>query len=353
MHAASQTSRWCIPGVGVLWPCIDHVIIVLSEPVGALKTHLPIAVLEKASHSFTVVTYSGPDPRLRSSIVVVGAETADPWSVLARHEHALGRYRVTQVEVACDVVANAIDAARAKLFALVGQLGKRRHQRGHVWSVHKPEQTPPAGCVSEPTFYLEDRRSSVTLKCYVRQQKLPGGGFGELILRLEWTLAGKPALTRHLGGNEIKHLLTADLHAFLKRNIRLERVDHVALGNLLRGIKIARTPGRSIPLTRGKTASLREQWSDPNYRAERAAFLVLRCLAYRERDRFASWEQALWTCQNSPAQIRGYCRELRDGKRPVRRGRPKHKAQAKRAVTDYRINACFHTIELTGATEAV
>lgn len=61
-----------------------------------------------------------------------------------------------------------------------------------------PDQTPPAGCVSEPTFYLEDRKGSVRLKCYVRQQKIPGGGFGELCLRLEWTLTGQRALTCHL-----------------------------------------------------------------------------------------------------------------------------------------------------------
>jgi hypothetical protein len=41
------------------------------------------------------------------------------------------------------------------LVALVSQLGKRRHQRGHIFSVHKPDDTPPAGYVAEPTFYLE------------------------------------------------------------------------------------------------------------------------------------------------------------------------------------------------------
>ena len=73
------------------------------------------------------------------------------------------------------------------MFALVGQLGKRRHQRGYISSVHKPDDTPPAGCVAEPTFYLEDRKGSVGLKCYARHQKHPGGGFGGLCVRLEWT----------------------------------------------------------------------------------------------------------------------------------------------------------------------
>jgi hypothetical protein len=38
-------------------------------------------------------------------------------------------------------------------------------------------------------------------------------------------------------------LLTTDLNAFLKRNIRLERVDHLALGNLFCGIKITAGQG--------------------------------------------------------------------------------------------------------------
>jgi len=58
-------------------------------------------------------------------------------------------------------------------------------------------------------------------------------GFGRPCVRLEWTLTGKRAVNRHLGRNQIYHLATADLNAFLRRNIRLERVDHVALGNLL------------------------------------------------------------------------------------------------------------------------
>ena len=216
-----------------------------------------------------------------------------------------------------------------------------------------PDQIPPAGCVPEPTFYLDDRKGSVTLKCYVRQQKLPRGGFGGLVVRLEWTLTGQRALTLHLGGNQINHMAAADLNAFLKRNIRLERVDYIALGNLFRGIKItARRDRRNSPVC-DTTPTVRDRWEDPDYCAKRAAFLVLRCLAYGEEHRFADWDQALWICKNSPAQIRGYFRELRDGKRNARRGRPRHKSQTRRAITDYRINRCFHAIQLTPATLAV
>jgi hypothetical protein len=219
---------------------------------------------------------------------------------------------------------------------------------------HQPDQIPPAGHVPLPTYYFEDRKSSVQLKFYARHEKLPGWQFGELIVRLEWTLKGKAALTRHLGGNQIEHLLGADLDKFLQRNLYLEEVDHVALGNLFRWIR--RTKQRGATPGPAGAARIQKQWQEQNYRAERAAFLVLRKLAYREHElaKFASWEQTLWACQNSPAQIRGYLRELRDGMRLGRRGRPKIMPRADRtAITDYKINGCFRTIQLRAARSPV
>jgi hypothetical protein len=330
--------QWSVPAVGPLQPSFDRVDIVSSARVGKLKSLLPIAGLNLTCHTFKLRTYRGRDPRLHSRLILVCSHATNPWPILARHEAVLELYWITRAEIAFDAEAASIDVAHDRLFALVGQLGKRWHQRGHVFSVHKPDDTPPAGCVAEPTFYLEGRKGSVGLKCYVRHQKQPGGGFGGLCVRLEWTLTGKPALTRHLGGNRIDHLAAADLNAFLKRNLRLERVDHVALGNLLF------TP-RPIP------PDARAPWNDPNYRAKRAAFLALRNLAYREGYKFGDSTAALRTCRDSPAQIRGYLRELREGKRPRKRGRPKDKSRyrpitAYRPITDYRIDACFQAIDL-------
>jgi hypothetical protein len=327
----SQTPQWSIPGIGALQPCFDRVTIVSSATVGALKHFLPVEALKKVSHSFNITTYDGPDPRLHSRILAVGTQTSNPWSLLAKHARALRQNRITEAEVAFDVGVSSIDDARGTMIKLVKVLAKPRHQRRSVLSVHKPDRKPPEGCVPEPTLYFEDRRSSVKLKCYVRHEKLAaGGGFGELCMRLEWTLAGKRALTRHLGGNQIKHLLTADLNAFLRRNIRLERANHVALGNLFRGIK-----------------DLRKQWKDP----EKQAFLRLRILADREEAKYGDSQLALLVCQNSPAQIRGYCRELRDGNHRRRRGRPKKQNPSSRTpITDYRINQCFKQIQLIPAT---
>jgi hypothetical protein len=341
----SHRPQWSIPGVGPLQPCFDRVEIVSSAPVGKLRTRLPIAALELTCHSFDLWTYRGPDPRLRSRIVIVGSQAANPWPILARHEADLGRYSITRAEIAFDVETSSIEAAREGLFRLVGQLGKRRHQRGHIFSVHKPDDSPKIGCVAEPSFYLEGRKGSVGLKCYARHQKRPGGGFGDLCVRLEWTLTGKRALTRHLGGNQVDHIAAADLNAFLKRNLRLERVDHAALGNLL------------YPPRRTRANGL-EPWNDPHSLAKRAALQALRRLADREVDKFGDWESAWRTCRDSPAQIRGYLRSLRDRQRRRkrgRRGRPKGKSRYRpitdfRPITDYRINACFRPIELIPVT---
>ena len=70
---------WRIPGVGVIHPCIDRVDIVSTASVGSLKTLLPLAILKRGFHSFDILTYDGPDPRLRSRIVAVGAGNGRVW----------------------------------------------------------------------------------------------------------------------------------------------------------------------------------------------------------------------------------------------------------------------------------
>jgi hypothetical protein len=144
-----------------------------------------------------------------------------------------------------------------------------------------------------------------------------------------------------LGGNQINDLLTVDLNTFLKRNIRLECVDLIEFGKLFS--PRARAAARHHT---GKAARPTNPWNDPKYLAKRAASLILRVLAYRHADELGDPELALWICQNSPAQIRGYLRELRDGNRPTRRGRPKKHKSPVRAITDYRISRCFQHIEL-------
>jgi len=359
MGSTSQAPQWSIPDVGVLRPCLDKVRIVSSATVGALKTLLPIGDLKQASHKCDVVKPRGRDPRLRSIVWFVGADDSSPCEFLATREAALASYRVVEAELAFDVIAKSDDDAREKLFALVGLLTKPRHFRKYLLMVHKPEQKPKPGYMPEPTFYFEDRRSRVALKCYCRYIKLKGGVFGRPCVRIEWTLRGKAAINRHLGGNKIKDLLNADLNNFLKDNLRLEKVDHVTLGKLLRGARLGgRSPPVVLPL---KTKTFHEQFRDPAYWSERGAYLALRDLAYREEERFGDWELALRTCQNSPAQIRGFLRRLqqierlRSGRLLLqaknkkglrRRGRPKQGRQHRRTISDHRINGCFRRVQL-------
>jgi hypothetical protein len=332
-----------IPGVGAVHPCIDRVVITSPFSVGRLKKRLPMMALKRASHAFDIVTPSeNANPRTGSVIVASGVRTLDPWSLLKDHKHELGSYSIVSVEIAFDVFAASEHAAQEALNSLIGMLSKRNHQRGFLRCEHKPDHIPPDGLVSGPTYYLENRKSGVNLKCYVRHEKLAGGKFGRPIMRLEWTLKGKPALVRHLGGNQIGDLLQADPNGFLERNLRLERVDHLTLGKVFRGYPL--TASRNSTRV-GRARTVREQWADPDYWTKRAAYLVLRWLAYREQEN-GHFDYAREVCQNSPAQIRGYLRELRDGKRR-NRGRPKMKPKiTKRAITDHRINKCFTPIKL-------
>src|SRR5262249_26799917 len=192
MFPATIGTDWAIPNVGRLRPCFDRVVIVSSTPVGILKTRLPLQILREVSHSFHITTYTSQHPRLRSVIPLVCAQDHRPLQILAEHKALLGDHRVVEVEIALDVVADAATGGQEALRALVGQIVKPRHQRRHVRAEEHPDQTPPPGCTRGPTFYLEDRKSSVKQKAYVRLRKLPGGGFDDEHVPLEWALSCRP-----------------------------------------------------------------------------------------------------------------------------------------------------------------
>jgi hypothetical protein len=337
--------------------------IVSSMTPGGLNYRMPVERLRKMSHQFCINRYHGQNQRMKSTVLVTCAGNLDPLVILQAHDV---KHSVVEAEVAFDVHVTSIDDARERLKALIGLVDKPRHQRGRLRIEHKPDKEPPAGCRAEPTIYFEDRKSGVRLKCYIRQEKVAAGKFGGLILRLEWTLKAS-AITRHLGGNQIKHLIAADLNAFLVKNLRLQSVDHVAVGKLFRVVK--GTTAKSIKTrppsgARSKLDQWNARWNDPDSRAKRAAFLVLRVLCYREHDRgtFPSEEcgpdedglevsypseWAFEVCKNSPAQVRGYLRRLRPGKRPVRRGRPMTMPlTVRRPITDHRIDACLRPVKL-------
>jgi len=331
--------------------------------VGTLKALLPIAALEQANHKFTIRTPKHRNRQLRSVIHITGTNDLLPWQILARHEAILASYKVVVVEIAFDVDAKSVNDAHDKLFALVKQLTKPRHFRKYVLIVHEPEQKLKPGYVSKPTFYFEDRSSSVRLKCYCRYLKLKDGRFGGPCVRLEWTLKGKAAIQRHLGGNKIKNL-TTDLNKFLKDNLQLEKVDYVALEKLVRSLRLGGKNNPASVTAKPKTVSeLYELYKDPAYRSERACYLMLRNFAYDEQEagRLKDWKNELWTLQHSPAQLRGYLRRLQQiellrakrsrltsaQRKGLRKpGRPRRGRTVRRAISNYRINRCFKRIQL-------
>src|SRR5262249_33612750 len=152
-------ANWAIANVGTFRPCFDRVVIVSRTPVGILKTRLPLQILESVSHSFNITTYKGQNPRLRSVITVVCAQDQRPLQILAEYKGLLGDPRVVEAEIAFDVVADAASGPQEGLAALVKLIVKPHHRRRHLRAVHHPDQTPPPGCTSGPTFYFEDRKS--------------------------------------------------------------------------------------------------------------------------------------------------------------------------------------------------
>jgi hypothetical protein len=94
-----------IVAAGTACPHFDRIRIVSDKSVGALKTRLPMVALESASHSFNVIRYKGPEPRLQSRLDLVETRRSLSLPILIAHLHDLGSYRITQAEIACDLPA--------------------------------------------------------------------------------------------------------------------------------------------------------------------------------------------------------------------------------------------------------
>jgi hypothetical protein len=134
----------------------------------------------------------------------------------------------------------------------------------------------------------------------------------------------------------------------MERNLRLEQVDHVALGYVIQGIPARRRPKSPQNAPSSNKMGIRDPYKDPNYRAQHVAFVFQRWLTLRELERghYPDWEQAS-ACENSPAQVRACLKELRDEGRPRRRGRPRNVPRRERPITDYQIDSCFRRIKPT------
>jgi hypothetical protein len=292
---------------------------------------LPMKELKQASHKFHIEDYEWSQ-LYESKISITSTANGNPFWLLREWEDHLGHYAITRVEIAADhLVTTEVEAIDA-LRKAVATITKPRHQRTYVWAeFNESQEAPPGGCLKGPTIYFEHPKSTMRLKLYCRYDKRVIEPFSDSVtkqplMRIEWSLQGG-AIKTHLGGRQLDHLLSVDLNEFVYNNLRVEQINYMQLAHLFSPRAAAR-------------------FSDPDKR-RLTRHPISRWLYYRDLHRFPTDELALLICQKSPAYLRGYLRELRDGKYTRRRGRPKARTgHRKRIITDYQINRCFHTNDL-------
>jgi hypothetical protein len=309
--------------VGTFRPSFDQVEIAMCDYPAPLHRLLPIESLVEFSHRFQIDELTD-HPHYRSKIKLTCAQNEQPIWIFNQWTHVLAPHSLTKAELAFDIKVKSSAHGWQVLLWLVRHLGKTRHQRCKVVVFDEPSATDAAyGQLPFPTFYFEDRSSSVALKLYMRLEKLPQERFGGIVVRLEWSLKGS-AVRRHLRGKQVSDLLDADLNGFLRKNLVLETLDTVALGRLL-APRQARTDAR----------------------ARRVAGLFARINAYNEWNGIGDWEIAYLISRWSPAQVRGNLKALRAKAQAPKKGRPpKIPKKQSVPVTDYRINKCFNEVPI-------
>jgi hypothetical protein len=75
---------------------------------------------------------------------------------------------------------------------------------------------------------------------------------------------------------QLRDLLDADLEAFIEKYLRLEQVDHVTLGHLLRGFGDRRLRRHRAARMPKLGAAVMGPFNSPDYRARRTAMFALR-----------------------------------------------------------------------------
>jgi len=325
--------RLYVPELGTLQPTFDRVIIASTVKEKDLWQALPIKDLKGAAHYFHIKSIADRSPWYASQIILTCTPFADPLWLLSLCDYALGFHVVSHVELAFDLPAASVEDARDKLEWLASRIRKRHQTRPGISIVSDDMNDPPEGCLNLPTLYYEDRSSTVNLKLYARQEKLLRGKFGNLCVRLEWSLSGA-AIQRHLGGNQLDNLVDADLNGFLERQLCLEEVDLDRLDILLCG---GRTKRRRTK--KGKTRK-------PSRFPRTPTSAIFRHIG----DISDTWspddhELVRRIRQTSPAHIRGVLRKI--VKRVGRKCRvDQDRARRRNQLTPYRIDQCFKPVPL-------
>ncbi|MCA1491819.1 hypothetical protein I6F11_12895 [Ensifer sp. NBAIM29] len=330
-----------IPHLGTAYIGFDQVTLGSKEPAFALREDLPMAELKNAFFAFGVYD-SPPNGHYWSEIRCTCSTEGGSLAALVPHAPLLYRHAVTEVEVAADFVCNSSEQAAEMLPRVIGRLYKRYHRRGHLRVVVDPTQkTGPRGCLPLPTFYFEDRCANTRLKVYGRERKGAGGVLNGYAVRAEWTLKGVAIRKQlRLGGRQVQDVQGADLVDFVRRNLIQAETDHSRLGHLFL------SKGQLQRLAREKAGRpfVPAGMTPQEYWAMRAGLLFLRVRAARDVDRLGGEEWAIQVAQNSPAQVRGYLKELRqrEEKRLSQSGRTV--ARKRRRFTRHRAAQIVRTV---------
>jgi len=300
--------RLTISHLGAAYIDFDQVTLGSTVQPAQLRADLPMAELKAALFRFGVYD-SPPNGYYWSEIRATCTTGGGGLAALLPYAALLGRHAATEVEVAVDFPCNSAKATAEMLPRVVGQLDKRYHRRGQLRvEVDLMQNNLPRGCLPLPTFYFEDPWARTRLKVYGRERKCSGGDLDGYVVRVEWTLRGDAISNQlRLGGRQVQELHGADLADFVRRNLIQAEVDHSRLGRLF--------------LSRGQLQRLGRQKADPrfvpdgmtakDYWAMRAGMHFLYVRAVRDVDRLGGEEWAIQVAQNSPAQVRGYLKELR------------------------------------------
>ena len=324
-HHEYQSADIGIPHIGKFEPVIDRVKITTSISKPILLKRLPMDQLHAVSHYFKIRDHPHPKPGIQSIIEFTCTSDAATLDFLYAHEARLGFYKITSVEAAFDIGSENFEHCAEGWGFLATHILKLRQYRREVILIgeYEPLKKPiDTGCLQLPSMYFEPRSSSIGLKIYGRLEKLPRGKYGDPRARLEWNFS-RGSIVRHIGGNQLGDLIRFDQNAFLEKNLRLETFDLIELGKLV------------FPKTIGD-----------DYRAWRAAHLFLRIQAYSTP--VITQDRDLWELFSRQGSAFTMCRlrELRDGVRKKKKGRPKKADWGRYRITNHRIKKCIKPVKL-------
>lgn len=336
-----------IPNVATLQVGYDRLRFVSSVERDTLKEGLYVTGIQDLAHHIRIESLKRWSRPYCTEVELTCVDWAKVLLILAQNASLLGTYNFTKVEVACDAPIETVSdtkaqiEARAIISGMIANIGKPRASRKHFVAAREgAKELFDEAVPGLPTFYTEDRRSSVALKFYARFQKARGGKLRKdrILARMEITFSRSSTIKAKFGGSQIEDLLRADLPGIVMKQLTLEEVDYVELGRLLSRLQ----PITKTTRTRTAKSSTRHPYViDDNYLEQRRALAFLRSRATsnsgrlnykrkriaKHRDQTAEeWDQALEVGLTSPIEIRGHLNELRK----------KHPS-----ITPYRIKKCF------------